>query len=367
MGDLDNPPPAPLDDEAAKQAEAAAAKAAQEAAEKEQYDAFVKEATNEDGTLKPGYIQDQDGKIVEDPDYKPDENDDDDPNNGDDGSADDIKFWEAVNKLHGVDIPVEYPDGVDSLSPEGVPHRDKHLMALGVKSYVENLKTEDPRLFAYMLHRQSGGTDEEFFSTKSFTLPSYTEFSDNKDMQMSVYKHHLISKGLDEETAAIVVDKALKEEKLFDKADAAYKEIQKQDADVLKEFENRNKEQQQRYKTAVDKTSQTLHTLVKEGKNLNIIIPDAEKDAFQKFIFDSMQYDPETNSIILVQPFGENAEKLVESMYLLYKKGDLKAIIERKAKTNSTLRLGEKMRKANKTGGEPEPRKVQASVPLGQI
>lgn len=351
LSDLDNPGFKPGDGTPTPEE---LAKKAQEQADAAAYDALVKEAKNEDGSLKPGY-KEVDGKVVKDPDYKP--ADDQNAGDGGDGAAaeDEGDFWADVDKLHGQEFKIEYPEGVDPVSPEGAYHREKAIMDIAVANFEQYLKKSDPRAYAYMLHRQEGGNDEEFFSNKTISLPEYETFKESAELQANVYKSSLINSGLDPETAQIVVDKAIKDGKLFDKADATYKKTEEDHAKELKRIEDANREAEQRYQSSVNKLNQSLTVVINEGKGLGIIIPDTEKAPFSQFVKSRVEYDAEKGKFLFVLPISdEDLPKQLESLYLLNKKGNLKELIVREAQSQNVKRLKrtiDKSRQSQNSGG----------------
>ncbi len=362
-------------------AQAAADQAAQAAAAAEaEYQALVKEAKNEDGSLKPGY-KEENGKVVKDPDYNPNaaaagaegDGDDGDGNGAGEGDDDPLAFWTDVNKLHGREFQIEYPEGVDPISPEGAYHREKVIMQQAVNDFESYLQKADPRAYAYMLHRQAGGSDDDFFSEKTVSLPEYNTFKESTDVQVSVYKSSLIQKGLDAESAQLLVDKAIKDGKLFDQADVAYKAIEKSHAQQLADIEAANQRAQETYTSSVNKLNQSLTVAVSEGKGLNIAIPDTEKPGFLEFVREKVEYDSRTGKFLLVQPIAdEELNRQLESLYLLYKKGDLKSLIQREAQTQNVRRLKkvvDKSKQGQNSGGQAAPagRQPGSFVALGDL
>jgi len=334
LDDLTNPnyvPPAGEqnnDLDAATQ-KAAADKLVAEQAEAAEYGELVKAAKNDDGSLKEGYLE-IDGKITKDPNHQPTADDtDDDPE----------EFFKDVDKLHGQELKIEYPDGVDPFTPEGVHFRDKTMMEIGAENFEAYLKKADPQSYAYMLHRQAGGDDSTFFTNKTFSLPEYDTFKDNQDLQVKLYKSSLVLKGLDEDTAQLAVDKAIKDGVLFTKADEAYKATEKSHADNLKAIEAQQTAAEKEYLSSINTLDQKLTTAISEGKGMKFIIPDTEKALFTKFVKEHLEYDNPSKKFLIVQKVEDSLEKQLEAMYLLYKKGDLTGLIQRSAETKIVSRF----------------------------
>ena len=331
-------------------AEAEAAAKAEEEKKKAAGGEGKVEGLNEDGTLQEGYSKDADGNIVKNV-----------PADDNEEEEDDDTFWQDVNKLHGQEIVVEYPEGVDPLAPEGVYHREKAIMAKSVNDFEAHLKATDPRGYAYLLHRQAGGDDESFFSKKTFSLPNYDEFKDNIELQTRLYRQSLVSKGLPEDSVQVLIDKAIKDNKIFDYSDAAYKAAEKEYADELKDIEATNERNRAEYTKSVNLLSQQLNEKIVEGKGLNLIIPDTEKQPFTSFVKEHIEID--NGRFVIVQPIGDNLDRQLEALYLLYKKGDLKSLIKREAQTTNVRRLSkviDKSKSSNKpAGAETPPDKVK--------
>jgi hypothetical protein len=132
-------------------------------------------------------------KDKDDDDAGADKGQQDDAGKGDDSTTEnDLTpevFFGEMEKLSGVKYEIEYPEGVNPLSPEGFVHRDKLVRNKAVDDYEAFLKETDPRSYAYMLHRQSGKPDEEFFGEhKGFILPTTEQLAESIDVQRNVYK-----------------------------------------------------------------------------------------------------------------------------------------------------------------------------------
>ena len=324
------------------------------------------EGVNDDGTLQEGYIKNDAGEVIKDPEYKPTDGTQDDP-------PGDANFWESVDKLRGTPLEVKFPDDpdFDPLSPEAALMREKAAADEAIVRFETHLQKTDPRGYAYLLHRQAGGSDDDFFKEKTFSLPEYESFKDDADVQVRVYKSALVSKGLAEEQAQMLVDKAVKDGKIFELADAEYKRAESDHARVLDEINQKQTQANARYTKAVNEINATLQTTVEKGDGMKWIIPDTEKPAFLSYLRDMVEYDKTTEKFLIVQTVSkEDLARQVEAAYLLYKKGDLSSIIQRKASSLTARRLGDKIDKSKagtKTGQElPDDGKVK-SVPLGSL
>ena len=358
LADLSNPdyvPPANvLDAQKAADEAAAAQKAIDDAAA-----AGATEGVNPDGTLMDGYTKNEDGTITKTVADAPEPAD-----TGDDTPED---FFADVDKLHGTTLKVEYPEGVEPFSPEGIYHREKVVAANAVETFEAYLKQSDPRSYAYMLHRQAGGDDETFYANKTYSLPEYSTFKDNADLQVKLYKSSLLSKGLDDDTAQMAVDKAIKDGALFEKADAAYKTAEQSHEAELRRIEATQAQAEQAYTSSVNQLNRTLTTVINEGKGMRFIIPDTEKANFTAFVKQHVEY--EDGKFLLVQRIGDNLTQQLESLYLLYRKGDLNELIKNKAQTQNVQRFKRAVDKSKQApaSGADDTAKPGGFVALGSL
>jgi len=113
---------------------------------------------------------------------------------GDDGEED---FYAVVDTLRGDKFGegLEYPEGVEPTSPEGVVFREQALEQAAMDRFEADLKDRDPRGYAYLLHRQNGGSDKDFYENNSFVLPALEDLKDSVDLQRQVYTEGLIALG----------------------------------------------------------------------------------------------------------------------------------------------------------------------------
>lgn len=284
-------------------------------------------------------------------------NDDEDPKGE--------KFLAAVNALRGDDFDktVEYPDGVIPTTPEGIHFRDKALEKHAVDKWESYLKQSDPRGYAYLLHRQNGGTDEEFLSKGSAVLPDLDAMKESVDLQREVYRQGLIANGLPEKQVKALVEMAAKDGELLAEAEAMHAKIK---ADEEKQLEDANKKLETKTKAdqkAITDFSGVLEKEILQGANLKFVIPDAEKPKFMEYLKNNIRYDD--GQFYLVKPVTkDNLVEQIQTELFGHLKGDLKKLVERNAKTLVAQRL-------KLTNDKPKPKAGEApqttGLSLGQI
>lgn len=285
-------------------------------------------------------------------------------------------FWDDVDKLRGTPLKVDWSqhtdaDGkpIDPVTPQGALIREKVLVEEALQGWEDHLKKADPRGYAYLLHRQAGGTDEEFYSKSTPNLPEYEVFKDSIDLQISLYKKDLLGKGVDEDVVAATIDKVVKDGKIFDKADKIYKDTQRVQEKELKDIQDAQTAAQQEYTNNVNKLNTQLTTKITEGKGLRIIVPEADKMSFQQYVAERVQYHPtEKKFAVMLELGGEDTDRILEAAYLLYKQGDLNKMIKNEANSQNVKKLKrvvEKSKSTNTAATTDVP--IRKNVALGEL
>jgi hypothetical protein len=278
-------------------------------------------------------------------------------------------FWEVTEKITGRPVQVEYPEGIEPDTPEGAAVREEAVRYQAYGDFEADLRQRDPRGFAYLVHRQNGGTDEEFFGTGHVaTLPTQEQFDNSMDVKIAVYRQHLAASDLDDDSIEALVQKAIKENKIDDKAKSSYEKLLAERDRHLADIEATNNTQRESFNRAVDGVYQRLGKGI--ASDVSIIIPETEREAFREHIMGQLEYDRASNSFRLVQVLDtENLKPQLEAMFYQFKKGDLSKIIQKKSETVAAQRLRLSVEKTKQGGtksgdtGKSTPR----HVPLGEL
>lgn len=259
---------------------------------------------------------------------------------GGDDPGDDEDFYSVVDTLRGDELStkITYPEGVDPTSPEGVVIREKFIEELGAINFEEELKKNDPRGYAYLLHRQNGGDDDTFFAKQSYALPDLDAVEDSVDLQRQVYTQSLLSKGNSPKQAAALVELAIKEGELSAEAKAAYTEMKDREAKEFEEINKKTEERNRKQKDDITSFGTMVATEIEKGENLKFVIPEADKPKFLQAVKDNIMY--ENGQFYIVKPVNkENLSETLQTELFGYLKGDLKKLIERQAKTLQAKKL----------------------------
>ena len=315
------------------------------------------EGLDADGNLLEGYTKDAEGKVVKETEEEEPKGDDEPT----DVNPDD--FWKEVDTITGKPVTVDYGD-TDPLSPEGVAVRETAVRNAAVADFDEYMRESYPRAYAYFLHVQNGGADEQFFSEPSPGLVDRETFEQDPDMQASWLMRDFQKKGVPEDIAQATIDKYIKDSVLQEKALKVYTEQEANDRARLKSLEEEDKANRQNFQNNVNQVSANIAKAIKT--DMKLLVPEAKQAEFQQSIIDKLQHDGK--KFYIVQELGENLNTVLDSMYLQFVKGDLTSIIEKRAQTKAVQRLGQRVAADKKAQSGSEPSTTPSKyVPLGDI
>jgi hypothetical protein len=274
------------------------------------------------------------------------------------------EFYATLDQLYGEDINagIDYGDN-DPLSPQGVFIRENYVADMRVARFEESIKTNDPRGYAYLLHRQTGGSDEEFFAKPSTVLPDLQAVKDSVDLQRKVYQQVLLSRGNTEKQAERLVNGAIEDGNLVIEAEAAYTEIKKRETDDFERADALNKTQIAKEKKDLETLDTVVNSVITSGDGLKLVIPEADKQKFASSFKNLIHYD--NGELFLLKPFSEkNLNKVMEAELFDYLGGDLRKLVERKATTLNAKRVLGRINKGAPPKGGHTP---NSSMTLGDV
>lgn len=313
--------------------------------------------------LPEGKMKDENGNIVDDPDYKkPEEEEGGEGNEGE--TPDD--FWKSVDELTGRNIKVEFPEGIDPLSPQGVVLRENAVREAAFQEQMGEIKKLNPRAYAFLIHTSNGGSEADFFEEPGFTLPERVTVEGDVNLQTQMVKADLISRGVDEDIADATIAKYVKNNQLKEKSLKIYDDETKRQQDHIAEIENRKKAEDARINGLISGLETKVKSLI---PNLNFVVPEAQQTAFNKFVMDRMELDPKTNKFYIIQQLGDDPKDQLESLFFQFFKGDLNKIIQKKVSTNASQRLRSNAAKTKTTTkqGEESSKSMETFIPLGSL
>jgi len=276
-------------------------------------------------------------------------------------------FYEEVNKRHGfTDLKVEYGN-VDPGSIDGLYMREKAIIERSQLELDAYLKKSDPRAYAYIVHRNNGGNDEEFFAKPTISLPEFETFKANTELQKQVLTRDLKNQGMDPEYIPFVIEKAEKDGKLLEKAEKSYKAINDGQDKELKAAEAAAQARELAEQRVVKGMVDTIADVITNNKTEQFQIPDTKKAAFNEYLKQHLMFDGE-NFYITKPVKSDSLSKLIEHEYFAFVNGNLSELVKRRADTARTtqFRLGAKKTEVAPKGKEGASGN-QEFVPLSEI
>lgn len=282
-------------------------------------------------------------------------------------ATDDEDYYAVVDKITGRQYEIEYPENIDPTTPEGTAHRENFIREASFAEYEEFLKEKNPKGFAYLLHTQNGGTDEDFFGDKKgFVLPAKDQVEASVEVQTMVYKQDLISMGIDPDSAQALVEKAVKDNKLQERALSSFTKIEGAQKAYLAGIEQSNKERHEFAVAAVSNITTHIDGAINE---LNVIVPEGMKPAFKQFVLDNLQMTPDGKFMIVQELDPKNLKLQIGSMFYQHIKGDMTQIVAKKVRTEAAqkLKLQADRTKTNVNKDIPSGSTTNKTLTLGEL
>ena len=287
--------------------------------------------------------------------------------NGDEGEETPEAFWGDLEKIRGNKIPGF--DNTAPLTPEGVLQLEQAVRTQVRKESEEQWRSSDPRSYSYKLHRENGGSDDDFFNRKGFVLPEVGELAASVDLQKNLYHRLLTSKGLDADTATIAVNQAVEKNTIGNKAQEAYDAFQKADKELMESMEADQKKQAELFQRESAKMVKNVDSAI-DNNQLDIRVPEADKAAFKEFASENIIIGEDGKFYLSSEINPEELNKTLTSLYLLYRKGNLDEFVAAKAKTQIVNRLRRTTQQGTpaKGAGDNKDKSVQKDyIPMGDM
>lgn len=257
-----------------------------------------------------------------------------------DEDQDDLALWVDVDKMWGEDLRVEYklPDGteVHPNTPDGIFIRERAIEKRAFEKLDRFLEERDARSYAYMLHRQAGGNDEEFFAQKTVTLPEYEKFKESVDLKTKVVTDSLRLKGVPENVIKLTIKDAIENKTLDALAETEYKETDRREKDEVARLNQQNQQQQEQFNRSVQALNKTLTEEMTTG--MRVVIPDARRQEFDRFVRERIEWDG--SRFVMAQPIEiKSLPRMLDALYFQFAGGSLKELVVREAQTQNTSKL----------------------------
>jgi len=277
-------------------------------------------------------------------------------------------FWGEVDKLRGGDpLEVDYGD-IDPISPEGALLRENALVDRAITSWEAELQEKFPEAYAFLDHMVSGGTKEEFFETAKtlVTLPTEEQLENDPQIQEQIVQRNMTRKGMSEKVITSTI-KALKTEDALEEASKdALKEEGQWEKDQLKVVAEKAEQANQQRAQSIQQINKYVDDVVATGEVGNLILPEADRKPFAQHLKSTIRLDG-NKWVAVTELNNENVQDFLKKEFFGFKKGNLKSLVERQARTENTLRLKATIKdKSGKSKGN-DGGDTGSFIPLGEI
>lgn len=240
-------------------------------------------------------------------------------------------FYPDLSKLLGIELneDTEYSNDL-----EGAAEYIKYVVEQNINKYEEDLKQHDLAYKALELSRNGGNPYDLFKNTEQIT-----EIDENNKIQQRTFiEKYLLGKGLDSNTANIIIERAEEDDKLLDTA-KGYLELFKKDNEakqqqILEETKQAKLEQLNKDKSFVSNIQNVIESGNIEVNSKIFKIPAKEKEEFMSHIKNGLQYNGKGGYQIAIDIDDKNTiNEVLQALYFNFKKGDLTSLVNRRANT----------------------------------
>lgn len=273
---------------------------------------------------------------------------------GDEGEEDPDEFRQffgSVEEITGEQIEGNFDNTAQGIA--GYITAAKHK---AVNDTFARIQENDPRAYAYLVHRANNGTDADFFAaTGNANLPTIEQVRANPAIQEQVLRGFYQAKGIGDREIGLLVGAAKDDEKLASSAETILSQQIQEEATKSAAFLAKDAQEKAELQRAITQTANHITSVVQKGDLNGWTLPKQEQSAFMDYLDSRFDYI-DGRPYIKVELTDENLGQELQSQYLSYRKGNLNDLVKRKADTQNVQKLRIKQAEAAKPkrGGNSE-------------
>lgn len=275
-----------------------------------------------------------------------------------------FKTKEQLDELEAIDEPVvdiiikkagfelKGDDGKPLLFEDTEEGIIQAALAIGKASAIkerEDLIKSDPEFEEFIEHKKRGGSLRDFAEKKTNSFSNIKLDENNEGQLMNIIMTDLLATGMSEDQAKITADMYKDTKRLKEFGKAAFERLVKNEKEVeeaeKKAFETRQKD----YTEQVQNHWKSVKEVVNKGALNNLVIPEADKEAFYKYI--AMRADDKGRSQRDLDMSKLPLERSLQLDYFLFKGFDLSKLITNAASTQRARTLRDKLKEKTGVGG----------------
>ena len=258
---------------------------------------------------------------------------------------------EIISKL-GYDIEGEYED-----TPEGIVELTKTASEKMAEETLENIFSSHPTVKQHLDFVMAGGDPNKFMSTQGEVTYETLEIKETDvKAQKEVLKSYFKTRGDEESFIDDMIETYEDKDQLFQKANQAKSALAKAQTQRKQQLLEGQREEAARQKEAAQQTWSTVKDTVSNASDLSgIPISQRDKSKFIDYISKPITRQGHTQRDLDAQKLG--LEQQIAMDFFLYKGGNMKDILNKKANTSAAKSLKERLKSSTGRvkGGKSNP------------
>ncbi len=239
-----------------------------------------------------------------------------------------VNVYEEVDQLSGIPVTVEYGN-ISPSSPEGILKRETVIREQAMQEYDAQLKADVPLAYQFMLHLKAGGNADDFMLRDTENYQEVVLAKQDSITQEKIYRKALSLKGNTPDQIDALIQHAKDKGKLFEYSGAELTALQRKQLTDEQARTNAVKQQEIAQRNLENSFFIELDKSIKTGVQ-GVVIPPVDQKPFAKYLQDNVYV--QGGKLLYVRELDpKNLQEDIAADYFRFKKGNLKALAERKA------------------------------------
>ena len=247
------------------------------------------------------------------------------------------EILKELTVLVGEELSVEF--GEDEINTsKGIL---KYAKAYGDKrltEYEEKLKAIAPKAFLALQMEIAGENPASLYTQINNPFINKEIKKEDIASQKEIIKQSMKLKGIEDEYIIDFIEAQEEKGKLFDTAKKEQEILKKTDDENFKLTEKQRIEKLQKQDNEIEAFTNTLSSSIGLGKIDNITIPEKDKEAFEDFVLDRIQYK-DGKFVIVEEVDPSKLTEVLKNEFFKYRKGDVQDLVAKKAAQEKVLIL----------------------------
>jgi hypothetical protein len=255
-------------------------------------------------------------------------------------------LYEEIEAITGFTLEKQYSDDV-----QGYAQRELDVYEKGFQDAYGDLKNTHPDIYELLEYKQNGGNPLDLLAKK--LSANKREVNDTYDAKQ-VVSSYLESVGMSPKRIEKMIESLEDEGELEEEAKKYVELLDKQkDDEYNKELERQQLQYQQLQQDAKN-VQLSIEDKINKGDIGNFIPSREDREAFKEYLFGNqlIRQSADGKYFIFRELDVKNIDSDLMAEFLKFKKGDLKTIIQKQAKTEVVKRLQRNIKNNTETNKE---------------